>query len=375
MDSSPADRGGTPFCSQFEQVTVELGDRSYPILIGPGALGALPRLAGREASACLVVSDQEVAGRYAEPLLQALRAAGWQAHLATVPVGEGSKSLVQVERLYDACVQAGLRRRHPIIALGGGVVGDLAGFVAATYLRGVPLIQAPTTLLAQIDAAIGGKVGINHPLGKNLIGAFHQPRLVVMDTLTLLSLPEREYRSGLAELVKYGAVLDARLFETLEREVERIRARDLPLLKQLVAWSCRLKAGIVREDERERPGGRRMLLNFGHTIGHALEAVAGFGEMRHGEAVAIGMALAGGLAQRWCDFPARERERLVALLDALGLPTRPPDLDMAQVLAAMHRDKKNQDQDLHLVLPRALGEGHLVALPTDAIAPALAPDP
>ncbi|HEY9722251.1 MAG TPA: 3-dehydroquinate synthase [Oscillatoriaceae cyanobacterium] len=341
------------------RLEVDLGERTYPIVVQPGSLSALPELLGKPSS-CLVVTDAHVGARYAEPLLAALRYAGWSATLATVPAGESSKCLGEAEHLYDVCVRARLRRSDSIIALGGGVVGDLAGFVAATYQRGVPFVQVPTSLLAQIDSSVGGKVGINHPRGKNLIGAFYQPKLVLMDTTTLLSLPEREYRAGLGELVKYGVILDPELLALLERETAAVLARDLPLLNRLVLRCCQLKAEVVQSDERE--SGRRAILNFGHTVGHAIEAIAGYGEYLHGEAVAIGMVAEAQLAARRGLFPQAAVERLARLLTALGLPTHLPMLDADELLDAMGRDKKNQDARVAFVLPRALGDVELVAL-------------
>jgi 3-dehydroquinate synthase len=350
---------------------VALGERSYPIHVGPGVLSALPGLLGAP-SRCLVVTDETVAGLYAEPLLAALNQADWETRLAVVPAGEGSKSLAEAGRLYDACVQAGLKRHHPIIALGGGVVGDLAGFVAATYQRGVPFVQVPTTLLAQIDSSVGGKVAINHPAGKNLIGAFYQPRLVLADTATLLTLSDREYRAGLGELVKYGIIMDAALFARLESEVARLNARDLPLLNEIVRRCCELKAQVVQEDERETAGGRRAILNFGHTVGHAVEAIAGYGQVLHGEAVAIGMVAEGQLAVRRGLWSAEELGRLERLLGALGLPTALPDLDGPSLLAAMGRDKKNIDKGIVFVLPTRIGDVTVQAIGAVEVEPILA---
>jgi 3-dehydroquinate synthase len=259
-----------------------------------------------------------------------------------------------------------------VIALGGGVVGDLAGFVAATYQRGVPFVQVPTTLLAQIDSSVGGKVAINHPAGKNLIGAFYQPKLVLADTATLLTLSDREYRAGVGELVKYGVIMDALLFELLEREVARVNARDLPLLNELVRRCCELKAQVVAEDERELPGGRRAILNFGHTVGHAIEAIAGYGTVLHGEAVAIGMVAEGALAVKRGMWSAAEQARLVSLLRALGLQTALPDLDAMALLSAMGRDKKNQDKGIVFILPRAMGDVAIETLSAVDVEPVLA---
>jgi 3-dehydroquinate synthase len=355
-------------------LTVALGERSYPIQVGVGLLASLPSLLGAP-SRCLVVTDDQVAALYGDTVLATLNHAGWEARLAVVPAGEGSKSLAEAGRLYDACVEAGLKRHHPIIALGGGVVGDLAGFVAATYQRGVPFVQVPTTLLAQIDSSVGGKVAINHPAGKNLIGAFYQPKLVLADTSTLLTLSEREYRAGLGELVKYGVIMDAALFELLEREFDRLNARDLPLLNELVRRCCELKAQVVAEDERETAGGRRAILNFGHTVGHAIEAIAGYGTVLHGEAVAIGMVAEGAIAVRRGLWREEELKRLERLLVSLGLPTALPDLDALALLTAMGRDKKNLDKGIVFILPRALGDVSIETLSAADVEPVLVGSP
>lgn len=346
-------------------VEVALGDRAYPITIQPGALPALPRLLEGTPGRCLVVTDTHVRDLYAEPLIAALELSGWHPALAVVPAGEPSKCLEQASALYDQCVRLGLKRHHPVIALGGGVVGDLAGFIAATYQRGVPFVQVPTTLLAQIDSSVGGKVGINHPGGKNLIGAFYQPRLVLADTSTLLTLSDREYLAGLAELVKYGVIMDAALFALIEAERERLLARDLPLLNRVVRRACELKAEVVRQDERE--GGLRAILNFGHTVGHAIEAIAGYGEFLHGEAVAIGMVAESRLAGRRGLLDPATIARIETLIATLGLPTAMPPLDPDDFLAAMGRDKKNLDTGVTFILPTGIGEVRIASLPANEL--------
>ena len=356
-----------------DEVTVALAERAYRIAVAPGALAELPRLMPGAPGACLVVTDDGVPAWYAEVVLAGLQLAGWSPLLETVPAGEASKSLAQASRLYDACVRAGLRRSSPIVALGGGVVGDLAGFVAATFNRGVPFVQVPTTLLAQIDSSVGGKVALNHPHGKNLIGAFHQPAAVLADPTTLLTLSDREYRAGLGEMAKYGVILDPDLFETMTREAEALAARDLPLLTRLVARCCELKAMVVAEDEREAPGGRRIILNFGHTVGHAVEAVAGYGVVLHGEAVAIGMVAAARLAERRGLLPGGEVARIVALLQALGLPTEVPALPTELLLEAMAHDKKNRDDRLMFVLPGAIGRVEAIAVDPGEVPAVLRP--
>jgi 3-dehydroquinate synthase len=284
-----------------------------------------------------------------------LESVGIEPALAVVMPGEATKSLERASDLYDRLVAMRADRHTAIVALGGGVVGDLAGFVAATYVRGLPLLMVPTSLLAQVDSSVGGKVGVNHPRAKNVIGAFHQPAGVWIDTETLASLPARELRCGLAEVVKYGVILDPDLFQYLERNVEGVLALEAAAIRRIVARSCQLKAEIVSQDEREE-SGLRAVLNFGHTIGHALEAVAGYdGTCLHGEAVAIGMVGACRLAQRLGWIDAAITERLVALVHAFALPTSFADLDADALLEAMSRDKKSRGGRIRFILPRALG--------------------
>ena len=344
-------------------IPVRLGSRSYTIHLGVGlleTLGALSR-AGVRGRTCLVVSDGHVAPLYGERAAASLRAAGFTVSAAVVPPGEMSKSSAQLLALYDDAVRAGLDRAGCIVALGGGVVGDLAGFLAATYLRGVALVQAPTTLLAMVDSSVGGKTGINLPAGKNLVGAFHQPALVVADLETLQTLPAREGRAGLAEVVKYGAIRDAQLFQTLEacggwlaQPWGTLAADERGRLAEIIARCCEIKADIVAGDEQEQ-SGLRTLLNFGHTFGHAVEQVAGYGTLLHGEAVAIGMALAARLATRQAGLPSAEADRLVGLLRGLGLPVAAQGLAWADLRAAMNVDKKAQERAPRWVLLRQLG--------------------
>ncbi|MDB5099658.1 MAG: aroB [Cyanobacteria bacterium RYN_339] len=337
------------------RVDVALGERAYPIDVAPGNLWRLPSALPGDPGTCLVVTDDGVPQTYVETAMHALHYAGWAPVLEVLPAGEATKSIASAERLYDACIRSGLKRHQPIIALGGGVVGDLTGFVAATYQRGVPFVQVPTTLLAQIDSSVGGKVAVNHPRGKNLIGAFYQPVHVVADVGTLLTLSDREYGAGLAELLKYGVILDPDLFATVEANVQALRDRDLPLLTRLVARCCELKAQVVAQDEREMPGGPRGWLNFGHTLGHAVETVAGYGTWLHGEAVAIGMAAAGRLAATRGDWSVADAARLDALIRALDLPASVPDLPADELVAAMARDKKNRTAGTTFILPSRIG--------------------
>jgi 3-dehydroquinate synthase len=301
---------------------------------------------------------QPAVASHAGRVAGSLRGAGFDPVVLEVPEGEEAKSLREAERLWDGFLAHGIDRASPVVAVGGGVVGDLAGFAAASFMRGVPVVQVPTTLLAQVDASIGGKVAVNHPRGKNLIGAFHQPRLVLIDPETLRTLPEREYRSGLAEVVKTGAALNADLFAALEGGLDPLRRRDPDFLETVVAACCAEKARIVEQDEREETGVR-MVLNYGHTVGHALEVLSGYRRWLHGEAVAIGMAAAGRLAVRvgWTD--ARIADRQDALLQGVGLPIRFSGIDPRQVADALRHDKKARDGRVPFVLLRGLGRAEL----------------
>lgn len=335
-------------------LTVALGTRSYPIFIGPDLLGDpecyRPYLRGRQV---MIVSNETVAPLYLKPLEEAL--AGFQVASVILPDGERYKTLEYWNRIFDALLARRFGRDCTLIALGGGVVGDVAGFAAASYQRGVAFVQVPTTLLAQVDSSVGGKTGVNHPLGKNMIGAFHQPCAVIADTTTLNSLPDRELSAGLAEVIKYGLIRDPEFFAWLEAHMEPLRARDPAALAQAIARSCHNKAEVVAADERE--AGQRALLNLGHTFGHAIETGVGYGVWLHGEAVAAGMCLAAELSQRlgWMDAAAVARLR--TLLVAADLPVSPPpDLPAARFLELMAVDKKVRDGKLRLVLLQGLGK-------------------
>jgi 3-dehydroquinate synthase len=338
---------------------VNLGARSYAVQIGPGLLDAVgPACAGLRLGRRAAVVTQPAVGPHAHRVTESLRGAGFDPAVLVVTEGEESKSLREAERLWDAFVTHGLDRGSPVVAVGGGVVGDLAGFAGSAFMRGLPVVQVPTTLLAQVDASIGGKVAVNHPRGKNLIGAFHQPRLVMIDPQSLRTLPEREYRSGLAEVVKTGAALDADLFRSLETGLEALRRRDADLLEAVVATCCEAKARIVERDEREETG-LRMVLNYGHTVGHALEALSGYRRWLHGEAVAIGMAAAGRLAVRmgWADASAAARQE--ALLEEVGLPTRFGGIAPGEIADALRHDKKARDGRVPFILMRSVGRAEV----------------
>ena len=356
------------------RVPVALGARSHEVVVVSGlheafapfaraALGAM--WAGRACHRALLVTDDNLldcSARY----VSALDAAGIATTRAVLPAGEGSKTLDRAADLYDELVKIRADRHTAVVAVGGGVVGDLAGFVAATFARGLPLIMVPTSLLAQVDSSVGGKVGVNLPRAKNIVGAFHQPIGVWIDTESLDSLPERQLRCGLAEVVKYGAILDASFFEELERSVEPVLARQPQAVRRIVAHSCRLKAEVVARDEREETG-LRAVLNFGHTIAHAIEAVAGYnGAYQHGEAVAVGMVAESRLAERIGWVGPDVTARLENLLERFGLPTIAPGLAHDALLEAMSRDKKNQKGKTRFVLPRKLGHVELTDLPTEA---------
>jgi 3-dehydroquinate synthase len=310
-----------------------------------------------------VISDSNVAPRYARKVSGALKKAGFGPVLVTVPAGETAKSLATVARCCDELASHRLERKSFIVALGGGVVGDLAGFVAATYLRGIPFVQVPTTLLAQVDSSVGGKVGVNLKSGKNLVGAFYQPRLVICDLDSLATLPEREYRSGLAEVIKYGIIYDARLFAKIERSLPQLLAREARVLTDIVARCCEIKAEIVGRDETE--SGQRALLNFGHTIGHALEAISHYGKFLHGEAISIGQVAAANLSAKLTGLPIKDAERIARLFQAAGLPIELMlnGSQRPKLLAAMKLDKKVTNGTIKFVLATRIGHaefGHAV---------------
>lgn len=338
------------------EIDVALGERRYPIRIGTGLLDDgswRDALRGRHA---LVVTDDRVAPLY---LARVEGALGALTHAAIVlPAGEASKTLDGTSEVLDALAKLGASRDAAVIALGGGVIGDLAGFAAATWMRGIDFVQLPTTLLAMVDSSVGGKTGVNIAAGKNLVGAFHQPRAVYIDTETLATLPKRECAAGFAEIVKYGAIGDAEFFTWLEAHADALNAHDEDALAEAIAFSCRYKAGVVTRDEREQ--GERALLNFGHTFGHAFEAERGYGDLLHGEAVAIGMVLAASLSSRLGRAPAEDTERLLQLLSRFGLPVEPPRARPDALLARMRLDKKNVSGRLRLILWRGIGKAEIV---------------
>jgi 3-dehydroquinate synthase len=339
-------------------INVPLGNRSYDIKIGTGLLVRLGAECARLglAGQCAIISDTNVAPRLGGAARKALAKAGFAPTLITVPAGETAKSLKTVEACYHQLAAQRLERKSFVLALGGGVVGDLAGFVAATYLRGLAFVQVPTTLLAQVDSSVGGKVGVNLKAGKNLVGAFYQPRLVLCDLHTLVSLPLREYRAGLAEVIKYGIIYDAGLFQRLERDLPSLLRRQPRTLAAVVGRCCEIKAEVVGQDETE--SGLRAILNFGHTIGHALEAISHYGKYLHGEAIAVGQVAAARLSAQLLGLPAPEVGRIERLFQRAGLPTQ-VKLNAPQrqkLLAAMRLDKKVSGGEVKFVLARRIGE-------------------
>lgn len=349
----------------MKKTAVNVPENAYNAIVGEGILASgevekelVPFVQGRR---CLVVSDSNVTPLYAPNTVELAKRAGAEScEVASFPAGESSKTLETVGRLCREAVASGLTRKSAILALGGGVVGDIAGFVAASYMRGIEFVQIPTTLLAMVDSSVGGKVGVDLPEGKNLVGAFHQPRLVVADLSTLNTLPEREVRCGMAEVIKYGVIMNRPFFDFLSGNIDKIQALSTDIMTEIVCRSCELKAQIVREDERE--SGIRAILNYGHTFGHAIETLTGYERYNHGEAVAIGMGMAIDLAHSLGRTSTEDVELQDRLLEDIGLPTRfqAGKIGVECVFKAMHSDKKALDGKLRLVLPRELGRAEVV---------------
>ncbi len=346
----------------MENITVGLGERSYKIFFGQDVL--------KEVGACCrnkqggntvaVVTNPVVGAYYLEPVKAALAQAGFDAHVVEIPDGEEYKSFATLQSIYDRLIEYGLDRSSLIVALGGGVVGDVAGFAAATYLRGIPFVQVPTTLLAQVDSSVGGKTGINHEKGKNLIGAFYQPGLVLIDIATLDTLPEREYLSGLAEVAKYGVALDSSLFDYMAANADKLLARDRESLLHIIKRSCSIKAAIVEKDEKE--AGLRAVLNYGHTVGHAVETLTCYRKYTHGEAVAIGMAQAAKVSESLGLAARGETERIISLIKALHLPVELPSFGEAAFTEALLHDKKVREGGINFVCNRGIGNFHITRI-------------
>ncbi len=352
-------------------VRIDLGERSYLIDIGAGLLAQASSFARcPQAAAALIVSNNTVAPLYAQALRAALLPRYPQVHQLVLPDGEAHKDWATLNLIFDALLHHGCDRKTVLFALGGGVVGDMTGFAAASYMRGVPFVQVPTTLLAQVDSSVGGKTAINHPLGKNMIGAFHQPQLVVCDLDTLKTLPERELSAGLAEIIKYGPIADMGFMGWLEGNMGALRARDAQALAHAVRRSCEIKAQVVGADERE--SGLRAILNFGHTFGHAIEAAMGYGAWLHGEAVGAGMVMAATLSQRLGLVDAAFVQRLTQLIASAGLPTQGPVIDADKYLRLMRADKKSEGGDIRFVLIDGPGSAVMRGAPDGLVREVLA---
>lgn len=348
-------------------INVDLGERSYPIAIGRGLLddaGLLTRHIGAGGKVA-IVTNTTVAPLYLEKVAAPLRAAGREVVPIVLPDGEEYKNWESLNLVFDALLANKCDRKTTLVALGGGVIGDLTGFAASSYMRGVPFVQIPTTLLAQVDSSVGGKTGINHPLGKNMIGAFYQPRAVIADTATLDTLPDRELSAGLAEVIKHGAILDAAFFDWIEQNIGKLVARDHAALAYAIARSCEIKADVVKRDERE--GGLRAVLNFGHTFGHAIEAGLGYGAWLHGEAVGCGMVMAADLSHRLGLVDAASVDRVRKLAQAAGLPVTAPDLGTARWIELMEVDKKNEGGEIKFILVKPLGSPSVTGAPREQL--------
>ncbi|MYM87398.1 3-dehydroquinate synthase [Rugamonas sp. FT82W] len=352
-------------------LNVELGERSYPISIGPALLQDGALLARHvHGDKVAIVTNTTVAPLYLERVEAGLRQAGKQVTSIVLPDGEEYKNWSSLMQIFDALLAAKADRKTTLIALGGGVIGDLTGYAAASYMRGIDFIQVPTTLLSQVDSSVGGKTGINHPMGKNMIGAFHQPRAVIADTATLETLPARELSAGLAEVIKHGAIIDAAFFDWIEANIGKLMARDKGALAYAIARSCEIKADVVRQDERE--GGLRAILNFGHTFGHAIENGLGYGEWLHGEAVGCGMVMAADLSHRMGLVDEATVARMRALVAAAGLPVKAPDLGVARWLELMEVDKKNEGGAIKFILIKPLGAPSITNAPQELLLATLA---
>ncbi|NUN70311.1 MAG: 3-dehydroquinate synthase [Bacteroidetes bacterium] len=350
----------TSLTKRIHTITVPLGERTYPIVIGEGVLRRAGDLFRKHAigRTVVVMTDTTVARHHGAVLERSLRTAGHTVHTIALPSGEQQKSLAAAERIYTELLQRGIDRSATIVALGGGVIGDLAGFIAATYQRGLGFVQIPTTLLAQVDSSVGGKVGINHPLAKNMIGAFHQPRFVLIDPSVLRTLPKREMISGMGEVVKYGVILDARFFRFVERSLERAFAHDAAVLTAMIRTSCLLKAYVVATDEKEQH--LRAILNFGHTIGHALEHAGRYSALKHGEAILYGMVAEARIALWQGMIDERQVDRLEQLVNRLPLPSLTPlRLRSSALLTTMMKDKKTLSGNIRMPLPGAIGSVQL----------------
>ena len=339
----------------MQRLNINLGKRSYDILLGSGLLGKLGECLSQivEPSRIVLITHPSLFKIYGDKVLSGFKDQGWTADLIEVEEGETSKTLGQAEKIFDRLLDLKCDRKSVLIALGGGVIGDLVGFVAATFQRGVPFVQVPTTLLSQVDSSVGGKTAVNHPKGKNMIGAFYQPCLVLADLDTLQTLPQKEFRAGLAEIIKYGVISDSSLFEYLEKNVEKILQLDKKCLEYIIKTSCSIKAEVVEKDELENH--YRMILNFGHTLGHAIEALTHYSKFIHGEAVAIGMVYAAKLSQKLGKCQEGIPRRLDRLVRKFGLPADLPDLHSKAIIESLYHDKKTMNHKIKFILVKEIG--------------------
>jgi len=344
----------------MQRLNIDLGERSYEILLGSGLLDGVGELLSQvlQPSRIVLVTHPSLLQLYGDKVLAGFKKQGWDTNVIEVPEGETSKTLHQAEIIYDRLLDFNCDRKSVLIALGGGVIGDLTGFVAATYQRGIPFVQVPTTLLSQVDSSVGGKTAVNHPKGKNMIGVFYQPCLVVADLDTLQTLPQNEFRAGLAEVIKYGVISDANLFDYLENNVEKILKLDQECLAHIIKTSCAIKAEVVEKDERE--SHYRMILNFGHTLGHAIESLTGYSRFIHGEAVAIGMIQAAKLSQQLGKCSEEVSQRLYGLVKKCGLPAELPDLDSREIIESLYHDKKTMNHKIKFILVKEIGTVEIV---------------
>ncbi|MEK9630230.1 MAG: 3-dehydroquinate synthase [Nitrospinota bacterium] len=344
----------------MQRLNIDLAERSYDILLGPELLPKAGECLSQvlQPSRIILITHPSLLSLYGEKILQGFKEQGWSTDVIEVPEGETSKTLQQAEKIYDRLLDSKCDRKSVLVALGGGVIGDLVGFIAATYQRGIPFVQVPTTLLSQVDSSVGGKTAVNHPKGKNMIGAFYQPRLVLADLDTLKTLPENEFRAGLAEVIKYGVIYDANLFDYLENNTQKILQLDRECLAHIIKTSCAIKAKVVEKDERE--SHYRMILNFGHTLGHAIEALTHYSRYIHGEAVAIGMVYAAKLSNQLGKCSEEVPQRINALVKKFGLPFDLPDLDSGAIIESLYHDKKTMNNKIKFILVKEIGEIEIV---------------
>lgn len=354
----------------MKTLELELGERSYPIHIGSGLIDQAELYEKHlKGSFTAVVTNETVAPLYADRVMKTLESLGQKVRLVVLPDGEVYKTWETLQKIFDALLESGADRKSTLVALGGGVIGDMTGFAAACYMRGIRFIQVPTTLLSQVDSSVGGKTGINHPLGKNMVGAFYQPQAVIADLQTLQTLPPKELAAGLAEVIKHGAIADAQFFQWMEANIDALNACDPNAMEHAVLRSCEIKSNVVAQDEKE--GGVRATLNFGHTFGHAIEAGMGYGEWLHGEAVGCGMVMAADLSVRVGQLQTEEAARLKKLVAALKLPTVPPRLGLERYMDLMSVDKKAEGGEVRYILLNGIGRSTIKVIDDQLVAQTL----